>query len=102
MVSSQLHYTKVNRFMPFLLAEILNFQGSIHRIGVGSFSKLSSKVLCFISKYKRALIAAFPKAPFRRKFPTHTIYRKKSRMVTKKIKFFKNQEKKGLSGNNDF
>ena len=40
MVSSQLHYTKVNRFMPFLLAEILNFQGSIHRIGVGSFSQL--------------------------------------------------------------
>ena len=40
MVSSQLHYTKVNRFMPFLLAEILNFQGSIHRIGVGSFSYL--------------------------------------------------------------
>ena len=39
MVSSQLHYTKVNRFMPFLLAEILNFQGSIHRIGVGSFSQ---------------------------------------------------------------
>ena len=25
--------------MPFLLAEILNFQGSTHRIGVGSFSK---------------------------------------------------------------
>ena len=24
--------------MPFLLAEILNFQGSTHRIGVGSFS----------------------------------------------------------------
>ena len=40
MVSSQLHYTKVNRFMPFLLAEILNFQGSTHRIGVGSFSHL--------------------------------------------------------------
>ena len=38
MVSSQLHYTKVNRFMPFLLAEILNFQSSTHRIGVGSFS----------------------------------------------------------------
>ena len=38
MVSSQLHYTKVNRFMPFLLAEILNFQCSINRIGVGSFS----------------------------------------------------------------
>ena len=26
--------------MPFLLAEILNFQGSTHLIGVGSFSKL--------------------------------------------------------------
>ena len=25
--------------MPFLLAEILNFQGSTHHIGVGSFSK---------------------------------------------------------------
>ena len=25
--------------MPFLLAEILNFQGSTHRIGVGSFSE---------------------------------------------------------------
>lgn len=38
MVSSQLHYTKVNRFMPFLLAEIMNFQGSIHQYGVGCFS----------------------------------------------------------------
>ena len=28
--------------MPFLLAEILNFQGSTHRIGVGSFSDLFS------------------------------------------------------------
>ena len=26
--------------MPFLLAEILNFQGSTHHIGVGSFSTL--------------------------------------------------------------
>ena len=26
--------------MPFLLAEILNFQGSAHLIGVGSLSKL--------------------------------------------------------------
>ena len=26
--------------MPFLLAEILNFQGSTHRIGVGSFSNI--------------------------------------------------------------
>ncbi len=42
MVSSQLHYTKRNRFMPFLLAEILNFQGSTHLIGVGSFSKIIS------------------------------------------------------------
>ena len=41
MVSSQFHYTKRNRFMPFLLAEILNFQGSTHRIGVGSFSNFT-------------------------------------------------------------
>jgi hypothetical protein len=27
--------------MPFLLAEILNFQGSTHHIGVGSFSNIS-------------------------------------------------------------
>jgi len=26
--------------MPFLLAEILNFQGSTHHIGVGSFSNI--------------------------------------------------------------
>ena len=26
--------------MPFLLAEILNFQGSTHHIGVGSFRKI--------------------------------------------------------------
>ena len=29
--------------MPFLLAEILNFQGSTHRIGVGSFRYLYKK-----------------------------------------------------------
>ena len=29
--------------MPFLLAEILNFQGSTHLIGVGSLSKLIAK-----------------------------------------------------------
>ena len=29
--------------MPFLLAEILNFQGSTHRIGVGSFSYILKK-----------------------------------------------------------
>ena len=36
--------------MPFLLAEILNFQGSTHRIGVGSFSYLSYKGNSDISK----------------------------------------------------
>ena len=30
--------------MPFLLAEILNFQGSTHHIGVGSFSKLDENI----------------------------------------------------------
>ena len=45
MVSSQFHYTKRNRFMPFLLAEILNFQGSTHRIGVGSFSNIDMNLL---------------------------------------------------------
>ena len=29
--------------MPFLLAEILNFQGSTHRTGVGSFSTLKNE-----------------------------------------------------------
>ena len=43
MVFRQFHYTKRDRFMPFLLAEILNFQGSTHRIGVGSFSNLFAK-----------------------------------------------------------
>ena len=49
MVSSQFHYTKRNRFMPFLLAEILNFQGSTHRIGVGSFSTNKNYVVPFRS-----------------------------------------------------
>ena len=31
--------------MPFLLAEILNFLGSTHRIGVGSFSILTYKII---------------------------------------------------------
>ena len=31
--------------MPFLLAEILNFQGSTHRIGVGSFSSINIKII---------------------------------------------------------
>ena len=32
--------------MPFLLAEILNFQGSTHRYGVGSFSYERKKLGC--------------------------------------------------------
>ena len=38
--------------MPFLLAEILNFQGSTHRIGVGSFSILFIAVVVGIWLYK--------------------------------------------------
>ena len=30
--------------MPFLLAEILNFQGSTHHIGVGSFSQINKTI----------------------------------------------------------
>ena len=45
MVSSQFHYTKRNRFMPFLLAEILNFQGAKPCLGVGSFSFLYKKFI---------------------------------------------------------
>lgn len=40
MVSCQLHYTTKVVFMPFLSAEILNYQGSTHFIGVGSLSNL--------------------------------------------------------------
>lgn len=40
MVFGQLHYTKRVVFMPFLVAEILNFQGSAHHVGVGSLSYL--------------------------------------------------------------
>ena len=35
--------------MPFLLAEILNFQGSTHRIGVGSFSKVNIQACAIAS-----------------------------------------------------
>ena len=38
--------------MPFLLAEILNFQGSTHRIGVGSFSYIDICVRAAVS-YER-------------------------------------------------
>jgi len=40
MVFGQFHYIKRNAFMPFLLAEILNFQGSTHLFGVGSFNNI--------------------------------------------------------------
>ena len=36
--------------MPFLLAEILNFQGSTHHIGVGSFSNVNI-LLEIIARY---------------------------------------------------
>ena len=45
--------------MPFLLAEILNFQGSTHRIGVGSFSILFcnySAKLCKIHSLEEPLM----------------------------------------------
>ena len=41
--------------MPFLLAEILNFQGSTHRIGVGSFSKM---ILEICTEYKNMMYYA--------------------------------------------
>ena len=46
--------------MPFLLAEILNFQGSTHRIGVGSFSILFTIIKAlknaqFINTLKRTV-----------------------------------------------
>ena len=41
--------------MPFLLAEILNFQGSTHRIGVGSFSQLNFKCNRFDETLVRAV-----------------------------------------------
>ena len=41
--------------MPFLVAEILNFQGSAHHVGVGSLSSLKEKktlknVLSYLEK----------------------------------------------------
>ena len=49
MVSGQFHYTKRNVFMPFLLVEILNFQGSAHLRGVGSLSLLLYITITFCS-----------------------------------------------------
>ena len=37
-VSGQFNYTKGTASMPFKLPTLLNFQGSTHRFGVGSFS----------------------------------------------------------------
>lgn len=42
--------------MPFLLAEILNFQGSTHRIGVGSFSKIDEKEFKERCAYKKEIL----------------------------------------------
>ncbi len=57
--------------MPFLLAEILNFQGSTHLIGVGSFSnlvivdspmnKLLAKVACVKAFSFRSFLTLFLK-----------------------------------------
>ena len=38
--------------MPFLLAEILNFQGSTHRIGVGSFSNILNSFVVEYDMYE--------------------------------------------------
>ncbi len=40
--------------MPFLLAEILNFQGSTHRIGVGSFSNKIMQLLKLVGLEENA------------------------------------------------
>ena len=39
-VSSQFNYTIYGVSVPFLLPILLNFQGSTHRFGVGSFNNL--------------------------------------------------------------
>ena len=39
--------------MPFLLAEILNFQGSTHLIGVGSLSKCMHMTLFAVNKWEQ-------------------------------------------------
>ena len=42
-VSRQFNYTKGTGSMPFILPTLLGFQGSTHRFGVGSFSKILNK-----------------------------------------------------------
>ena len=44
--------------MPFLLAEILNFQGSTHLIGVGSLSKLKMVKRTMYGRCSRQLLEA--------------------------------------------
>lgn len=46
--------------MPFLLAEILNFQGSTHRIGVGSFSQITDGSMMNTEKTRRMFIMQCP------------------------------------------
>ena len=41
--------------MPFLLAEILNFQGSTHLMGVGSFSLLYMELGVALGKPKQEI-----------------------------------------------
>ena len=38
--------------MPFLLAEILNFQGSTHQYGVGSFSYIFDNMVQLFLEYQ--------------------------------------------------
>lgn len=48
--------------MPFLLAEILNFQGSTHHIGVGSFSQRDKDFLfSSLHEYSCAMKSHFRK-----------------------------------------
>ena len=49
--------------MPFLLAEILNFQGSTHRIGVGSFSTLLFKSMKNDTRIQFVVSNTQPKEP---------------------------------------
>ena len=46
--------------MPFLLAEILDFQGSAHLIGVGSLSYLLCVTVHFVLYYPHLLHALIP------------------------------------------
>ena len=45
--------------MPFLLAEILNFQGSTHQYGVGSFSYIETKDIREVDKVQRDITTLY-------------------------------------------